>query len=794
MKTNFVLKRLLILPGLVLFFTMVLLANPGGDLSGYIRDTETGEPIPYANVILKGTELGDATDVHGRYIILDVPAGSYTILVSMMGYKSFTTEVTIQEHQDKRLDLEIVPTDIQTEGVYVTAEEQRFKDNVETSRINLSMKDIELTPAFIEQDVFRTLQMTPSVKSKNDFSSALVVRGGSPDENLIMLDGIEIYNPYHLGGVFSTFNAKAVSDAEFIAGGFPAKYGNRNSSVLNITSREGNSRKKLLFKNSKFGDYFNLSGFSGEVSMLTSKFLAEGPVGNGSWMLAGRRTYFDKLAQAYYSFRDDDLPGEYYFWDSQAKVIQDITDKDRLTYSGYFGRDFLEFDFDDDEGGGFGIDFDWGNYTSGLSWRHVPNSKIHSVTSLYHTNYDWDLMAEISQTDSIENGEALESTFNINEEVSLQDWTLKEVLNYHATDNHKITAGFELKNINMRTFQKLEDITFLNQDRNVNIFGVFLQDKWKVSPLLSLQAGVRVSRYNGHEKNYYDPRLGLKYLLTENSTIKASWGIYNQFLFTQNQDEEIINFVNVWGTVPEHLDAQSCQHYILGYERRFGNQFFASIEGYYKPYSNLMANNPSNDPTIEEDDFIEGKGTAYGVELLLKKSAGNFTGWIGYSYSKLTRRVDFNSDGEIKESDDEIYNPKYDQPHSVNCVLSYKLNERNSLGLTIKSSSGQPYTPVVGKTFSQSNMGDYLNPYNELRTIQGERNSARYPVYFRSDISWVRTIYPFDLEGKLKFQIINFTNHFNTLFYYWRHDRSPSEVTALSMFPIIPSIGFEFKL
>ncbi|MCF7886542.1 MAG: TonB-dependent receptor [Candidatus Marinimicrobia bacterium] len=788
---NILLKRLIIL---ILIMVTIATANPGGDLSGYIKDTETGEPIPYANVILKGTDLGDATDVHGRFVILDVPAGKYNLFVSMMGYKSFSTSIKIIENQDKRVDLEIVPTDIQTQGVTVTAEEQRFKDKVETSRINITMKDILLTPAFVEQDVFRTLQMTPSVKSKNDFSSALVVRGGSPDENLIMLDGIEIYNPYHLGGVFSTFNAKAISDAEFIAGGFNAKYGNRNSSVLNITSREGNSRKKLLFKNSKFGDYFNLSGLSGEVSMLTSKFLAEGPVGNGSWMLAGRRTYFDKLAQAYYAFNDDELPGKYYFWDSQAKVIQDITDKDRLTYCGYFGRDFLEMDFDDDNGGGFGIDFDWGNYTSGLRWRHVPNTKIHSVTSLYHTNYDWDLNAEISQMDSLKDGKAYESTINYLEEVSLQDWTLKEELNFYATDHHTITTGFELKNINMKTYQKIQDITFLDQNRNVNIFGVFLQDKWKVNNLLSVQTGLRISRYNGHEHNYYDPRIGLKYLLSDNSSLKVSWGIYNQFIFTQNHEEEIINFVNFWGTVPEHLDAQTCQHYILGFERRFGNKFFASIEGYYKPYSNLMVNNPKNDPSIDKDDFIEGKGEAWGIELLLKKSVGKFSGWIGYSYSKLYRRVDFNSDGKIEKSADEVYNPKYDQPHSFNCVLSYKLNSKNSFGLTIKSASGQPYTPVVGKTFSQSNMGNYLNPYSELRNIVGQRNSARYPVYFRSDISWVRNIYPFDIEGKFKFQIINFTNHFNTLFYYWRHDRSPSEVTAISMFPIIPSIGFEFKI
>ncbi len=777
---------------LLIFCTAIFAA---GNVSGYIFDNSTGEPIPYANVHLTNTSYGIATNIHGRYAIIDIPPGDYTLMVSIIGYKSIKKKLTITDGDDKRFDFELKKKAIKTQQVEVTAEARRFKEKVDISRTNLSIQQIQKTPAFIEEDVFRTLQMTPSVQSKNDFSSALVVRGGSPDENLILLDGIEVYNPYHLGGLFSSFNSKALSDAEFLAGGFPANYGNRNSSVVSITSREGNSRRKLLFKDSKFGDYFNISQLNGEVSMLTAKALVEGPLGNGSYMVAGRRTYFDKFADMYYNIKDDDMPGRYYFWDTQSKIIQNITQKDRITLNGYYGRDFLKFDFEDeDNGDGFALDFDWGNYTSGIQWRHVSSAKLTATTSLYHTNYDWDVNLDFTQQDSTVDGENYTSEYSIFEEVGLKDFTLKEKIDYAFSKNHLFTTGFEYKQIKMKTFQKMENVTFLDRDKKVDIFGIYFQDKWKVTPLLTVQPGLRVSRYNDHSETYFDPRISMKYLLSENSAIKASWGIFNQFIFTENNDEEIISFVNVWATVPEHLDAQTCQHFIAGYEKRYNNGFFASIEGYYKPYSNLLVMNPNQEPSVRNDDFMEGTGKAYGVELLLKKSIGKFTGWIGYTWNGLERSVDFNSDGHIRESDGEIYNPKYDQPHSVNLVISYQLNDKNTFGLTLKSASGQPYTPVVGKTYSQSGMGDLMAPYDNLRTISGNRNSARYPAYFRSDISWMRDINIFGAEGKFKFQIINFTNHFNTLFYYWQHDKSPSEVTAFSMFPVIPSFGIEFKL
>ncbi len=777
-------------------FTLCLLlvisafAKETGRISGYLRNAATGEPIMYANVVLEGTYLGAASDVHGHYVIVNIPPGKYTLKAMMMGYESRTRAVTIAADEDIRLDLELTVKAIEGEAVEVTAERTRFEEKVEISRMNLSMEQIVNTPAMVEADLFRTLQMMPGVTAKNDFSSALIVRGGGSDENLILLDGIEVYNPYHLGGVFSTFNAEALADAEFLAGGYPAKYGNRNSAVLNITSREGNSRRSILFRESRLADYVDLSGLKGEISMLSSKILAEGPHKWGTWMIAARRTYYDQLAKLYFRIKDGtDSPGAYFFWDSHWKTFFDINARNRLTVAGYYGRDFLTFDYEDDENG-FNVDLDWGNYTTSLQWRFVPSSKIHSLLSIAHTVYDWDFGFAFTEIDSAVG----KVTTELAENVDLRDWTVREELDWFVSNRHTLTGGFEYKVLEMAIEQEIAGIMFLDRTQSPYIFSVYLQDKWKPFKLLNIQPGLRISRYELHKRLYLEPRIGFKYLLTENTALKGSWGVYRQYMFTNTSDEEIINFVDFWLPVPKEYDAQSCQHFIAGIEQRFRNDVFFSIEAYYKPYDNMLEVNPNNDPVTDKDDFVAGTGTAWGVELLLKKSLGRFNGWLGYSYSRIRKEIDFNSDGKVMNEEGEVYFVKNDIPHSLNAVLNYKLNDKNSFGMTLSVNSGQPFTVNEGMVYAGTNYASPLTPYAGLQPIPGVKNGARYPYYFRIDLSYVRAIQPFGINGKFKFQVINATNHFNVLFAQTLRNTNPTRIRAFSMFPIIPSLGLEFEL
>ena len=290
------------------------------NMSGTITDKTTGEPIPYTNIILIENSRGTSTDISGYYIIPNIDFGQYTIKIMMIGYNSLEQTITI-EPKSKKFNFELIPEPIQVNEVKVSAERTRFEKRVDISRVNISNQEIRKAPAFVEADLFRTLQLLPSVSASNDFNAALIVRGGSPDENLILLDGTEIYNPYHIGGVFSTFNADMISDAEFLAGGFPAKFGGRLSSVLNITGREGDSKNgRLPDSLDKIKKYWDFSNASGNISLLSSKILTEGLLYKGSWMFSARRTYFDKFVDLYYDSISDEPPGNYYFWDTHLKL------------------------------------------------------------------------------------------------------------------------------------------------------------------------------------------------------------------------------------------------------------------------------------------------------------------------------------------------------------------------------------------------------------------------------------------------------------------------------------------
>ncbi len=772
----------------VLILSFGLSQSRYGRLNGFLRDAETGEPLLYANVSLKNSGIGAATDNSGYYIITNIPAGNYTLQVMMMGYARTEKEIAVVAGLEERHDFEIQPSAIEGQEVIVTGDRQRFEKEIEVSSVSLSMRDVKTMPAFVEADIFRTLQLLPGVQSSSDFSSALVVRGGSPDENLIMLDGIEIYNPFHLGGVFSTFNADAIADAEFMAGGYPAYYGNRISSVLSITGREGDSRKNKLFKGKQLGEFFDVSQVRGEVNLLSSKLLAEGPLLKGSWMLSGRRTYFDQVARVYYWYVDEPMEWQYYFYDIQGKIIQNLNPTNRLTFSHYAGKDriFFEVGRSSNE---VTFNWDWGNTTNSANWRWIPNSRFVSNLSFANTVYKFDVDMELTATDTA--GQTSTTSFVIFNKID--DWTLKENLDWFISSEHTLTTGFEIKDLGVDFELSQGDQKLLDQDQANMIYSGIVQERWQPNPVIMLQAGLRVSKYSAHENTYFEPRLGFKYLLSTNLALKGAWGKYNQFLFTAQDEDAILSIVDFWNPIPENYKAKSVEHYILGFEQWLGEGWFASLEGYYKPYSNTLVINPNQDFIDQDDDYTEGTAEIYGTEVLLKKNSGKLTGWLGYSYMKSEQEFDFNGDGDIVASDGEVYSSKYDQPHSFNLVLNYTLNKKNAFGLTMTSSSSNLYTPTVGYVYSQNgSYYDLANPYRNMDELKGFRNSARYPKYFRMDVSYSRQITPFGIDGLFKIQVINVTNHFNTFFYNW--DLAEGTVEGIGMFPFFPTFGVEFKL
>ena len=780
-------------------------------ISGFVKDSSNGEPLPYTNVIIYiDNELGEipndingaASDVNGYFIIPSISDGNYIIKAMVIGYDSNEQQLTV--NSNLKVNFELSPTPIEGKEIKVSAERMRFEKKVDISRVNLTNRDIRRTPAFIESDVFRTLQLLPSVNASNDFNAALIVRGGSPDENLILLDGTEVYNPYHIGGIFSTFNSDMIADTEFLAGGFPANYGGRLSSVLTITAREGDSKNgRLQSKFPTIAKYWDYSKIRGDISLLSSKFSTEGKILNGSWMLSGRRTYFDKFVDAYYDSQDETPPANYYFWDTHFKVKMPLSQNNQLMYSQFSGKDDLFVSLGGGDFPGVEFNWDWGNGTKSLNWRYIPNGSYIVNTSLSQTKYNFDVGFEIdfqvaeidsSGTDIIGNSTP-DLTLTVDNLV--EDYDLKQNLKYIYNEDLTFEAGWQIKNLNLDYREFFAGRETARLQSKPKIYSSFINTTFKPMPLFYINAGVRTAKYNKYDKTMIDPKIGIKFNPTGNLALKFTIGQYSQFLYTINQEEELLRIVDFWQPIPDEKKPQQSIHYILGSEYWISDGNTISIETYYKDYSNIYDLNPAIDITnVEETIALSGTAKSFGIEFLYRLRLNKFTGWISYAYSQTERTVDLNSDGYIWD-ENEKYPAKYNKPHSFNSVISYQLNSRYSFGLSCVYGSGQTYTPVIGKVHQagQQLYGSLENPYQYFGNIYGPRNSGTYPSYFRLDLSMTRKTDLFFLwEGDLKFQFINLTNHYNVLLYNWNHQASPSQVQAFSMFPFIFTVGWEFNL
>ena len=805
---------------LTLLFYSLLIAEETSSVNGYVRDDATGEPVSYANVFLINTTLGTATNRDGYFVISNIPFGEYEIHATMMGYAKYKKQVDIFNNKSIRLEIRLKEKVIQTTEVLVTAERQKFERSMESSQIALDLREINSAPAFVEPDVFRTLQMLPGVQTTSDFSSALYVRGSTPDQNLIMLDGIAIYNPYHLGGIFSTFNTDAIKEADFHAGGFSARYGGRMGAILNVINREGNTEK--------------IRG-SANLSLISSKVLIEGPIPKwkdmkGSWMISGRRTYFDKVVKALKiptgekrtdgSYNYFEFP--YYFYDYQIKVNLDIDQDHRLTFTRFYGDDVLDFSYEDpvqiisgdnvtvQQEFQFGLDWPWGNKTNGLTWRWIISPKIIAKTFLSSSRYRFDFDLSLSETDTYTYSDSTAinySNFNWNIYDMIKDRTLETEVQYKLSKNHDLTGGIQLRNIDFDLGIKYnlatQDTSFswnpLALSNRTQETSVFAQDRWEVSEKLKIRGGLRLTDYNLHNKIYLDPRLGIKYHFSDNIALKANWGLYHQFLTTANNQDENLRLVELWLGIPKDKPASISEHLIGGMEYMSHKNIFYRVELYRKTFENLLTLKQDNanefegvsqDSTINE--FWDTRGNSRGIELLIKKSSGRFNGWVGYTFSETQYYTDPSG----------WHNPNFDRTHTLNIVGNFEINGDLELSAALTQSSGNPYTKILGRVYDWEQSlynNSYWYPIDSY--LVGEKNTERYDDYFRIDVGMTRKGGNlFGLEYDTYWQIMNLTRHVNILSYRYRTktdlltgNQVGVQRQPIPMFPLIFTFGVKFE-
>ena len=803
---------------IIIFFSSYLFSQGLSSISGFVRDDTSGEPISYANVFLSNSTLGAATNQDGYFVISNIPVGKYEVNATMIGYGIFKQNIELSEGQPIRLDIRLNEEIIQTTEVLVTAERQKFERSMESSQISLDIREINSAPAFIEPDVFRTLQMLPGVQTTSDFSSALYVRGSTPDQNLIMLDGIAVYNPYHLGGIFSTFNTDAIKEADFHAGGFPARYGGRMGAILNVLNREGNTRK--------------VKG-SANISLISSKGLVEGPLPSwrgmkGSWMISGRRTYFDTVIDALKIPIGQRIDGSdiyfqfpYYFYDYQVKINLDIDQDHRLTYSRFYGDDIIDFSFEEtlESSGtnvnvrsetGFGVKWPWGNHTNGLTWRWIIAPDLVAKTFFSHSRYrfDFELSAQDRNTYTY-----TDSTIELFSDVTfrafdiIKDNTIETALTWQAAQDHTVTGGFQVKDVNfdlgldisIATQDTSLDFSLLSLVNNTREIAIFAQDKWDVSEKLKFQFGLRSTHYNLHNNIYFDPRLSMKYHYSKDIAFKLNWGLYHQFLTTANNQDENLRLVELWLGIPKDKPASVAQHIISGLEYMSPKNIFYRLEVYHKDFDNLLTLKQENTNTVEgaesdstTNEFWDTKGNSHGIELLIKKSSGKLNGWVGYTYARTKYYTDPSG----------WHYPNFDRTHTLNIVGNIELSQDLEFSAGLTRSSGNPYTKILGRLYEweqdlYSNMVWY--PYDSY--IVGEKNTERYDDYFRVDIGLTRkggNI--FGQEYDTYWQIMNLTQNLNILQYTYDTNTDPLTGDQLGvrrrpvpMFPLIFTFGIKFE-
>ena len=801
----------------IIFISLTfLVAQNTSSINGFVRNNANGEPISYANVFISNTSIGAATNRDGYFVISDIPLGEYEVNVSMIGYAVHKEMVELFDGSPVRLEIGMKDQVIEGSEVLVTAERQKFERSIESSQISLDIREINSAPAFIEPDVFRTLQMLPGVQTTSDFSSALYVRGSTPDQNLIMLDGIVVYNPYHLGGIFSTFNTDAIKEADFHAGGFPARHGGRMGAILNVINREGNTNE--------------ITGMA-NISLISSKGLLEGPLPRwrgmkGSWMISGRRTYFDSIVDALKIPMGQKADGTdayfqfpYFFYDYQVKINLDINQDHRITYSRFYGDDVLDYSWDERESidnanvdrdteTGFSIKWPWGNRTNGLIWRWIMSPELVAKTFVSNSRYRFDFDLGFYFRDTYTYADSVTAIFtDVNWRLYdiINDNSIETELTWKATDRHEITGGFQLKSVD---FDLGEEVKIATQDTSV-IFSpltldnktreisFFIQDRWEFSEKLKFQLGIRGTDYNLHDEFYLDPRLGMKYHYSKDIALKLNWGLYHQFLTTANNQDENLRLVELWLGIPEDKPAAISQHIIGGLEYMSPKNIFYRLELYQKDFDNLLTLKQENQNTMEGgesdtpfNEFWDTRGNSWGVEFLLKKSSGRLNGWVGYTYAETKYFTEPSG----------WHHPNFDRTHTINVVGNIELTEELEISTALTQSSGNPYTKILGRVYDwEQNLYSDTYWYPLDSYIVGEKNTERYDDYFRIDVGMTRKGGNlFGLEYDTYWQVMNVTKHLNAFSYAYRTktgmngDQLGVERRVVPQFPLILTFGVKF--
>ncbi len=758
-------------------------------ISGYVKDGTSGELLPGAVVYENGSTSGVVTNRYGFYS-LTLPAGNHEIVASFIGYSKLVK--TVELTGNVSMDFELIQEGETIEEVIVDASETNPIETPSMSTISIPVGNIKEIPALLgEKDVLKTLQLLPGVQSGNEGQTGFYVRGGGPDQNLILLDEAPVYNASHLFGFFSLFNGDALKSVELVKGGFPAKYGGRLSSVLDMTAKEGNRD--------------HLTG-TANIGLISASGVIEGPLSKkekSSFMVSGRRTYADVIMRPLSkSSSGGNESAGYYFYDLIAKANYDVNENNRLFLSGYFGRDKFSFKFDDEiskEKAKFG----WGNATGTARWNHIFSPKVFANASLIFSHYDLGIQFQDKYA-----GEEYKFKYGS----GIEDIGFKYDVDFFPNNNHALKAGVQVTRHNFSPRVRVESDTQADintkekQEYKTTESALYVQDEMQLGEKVRANLGVRLSHYN-QEKDArikLEPRASLAYILNDVTSVKASYAEMNQYIHLLSNTGAGLP-TDLWVPATDDVKPQFSRQFAAGIVRDiYEKDIVLTLEGYYKTMDNIIAyKNGASFADFEaiadgeqsssnnwEKNVTSGKGDSYGIELLAEKRKGRLHGWAGYTWSKTTHKLPEINNGKP-------FSPKYDRRHDASIVGMYDLAKNKRLSAVWVFGTGQAVTLPQGKyeALTHSFSRGYVTPGSV--TDYGERNGHRMENYHRLDLA-----YRFSKEKKRgtkswEFGVYNAYSRANPFFYFLQDDTSGSDsyykLKNISLFKVIPSITWSFK-
>lgn len=726
-------------------------------LSGFVKDASNKETLIGATVYLQGTKFGSRTNKNGYFTINGIAPGKYTVIVSFLGFEKLQTEMQFKKGEPIRKDFILKPADFTTGVVSVEAEREVEKRQITISKINIPVETIKEIRIGGESDVFRSLQYLPGILTSSQISSGLYIRGGSPDQNLVLLDGSAVYNPTHLFGFISTFNTDAIKDVELVKGGFEAQYGGRLSAVLNLTQKDGNREE-----------------FSGIASIgaISSRAALEGPIGNGSWFISGRRTYFELIKAALPDDPENPLP-DFNFYDLNAKITQDFGNDDKLSLSGFMSKDRLDY-----ESFGVNMGLELGNQLAAAKWTHIFSNELFATVNLSGSKY-------------FNNFKGDQSGYQFLIENSITDYTGKIGLEWFVSD--KLTAKFGTE-ITQYKFDYLQNFTgdtdstksgssggTLNMTVKDWNYAAYAQANYQISDLLSAQAGLRTSYYKQADDFLIDPRLALRYQLFENVALKGAWGIFHQNLRLATQQD--FSFFDTWLPTDSTLVPSQASHYIFSIETSPFEGYDFNFDVYYKSYQNISElNTVAIEGSTVADVFFTGKARSYGMEFFIQKRIGRFTGWAGYALGFIYSQFDSINGGEE-------FRPKYDRQHDFKLVAQYQLSDSWNMGAAFSFQSGQSYTGATSRL--QSVLPG--ENYGKGKIVPSQRYGLRLPPSHQLNVNVSYLFKSFGLDSKLILDIYNLYNRRDIWFRYYNVRGLETKVEDVKLIPILPTISYEIK-